>query len=144
MIKKLAKTILIFISILLLVPPVYSGIFRWQVLKNENFTVFYKPQHEDTAFDIIQSLEHYRPEVKKLTGNKLSNVPIVLSDIGTISNGLANPVLKNIQIFNYPPTVNPLMNSIENWPLLVAKHEYIHLMHLHYQPLQMISISSFE
>ncbi|UCG92215.1 MAG: hypothetical protein JSV97_00465, partial [candidate division WOR-3 bacterium] len=76
------------------------------------------------------NLEYYRQEFVDLTGNDTRNIPVVIEDVGTMSNGLANPVFYNIHIFTYPPGFGSSLEGIESWYRLVSVHEYVHIAHL--------------
>ncbi|UCG93416.1 MAG: hypothetical protein JSV97_06885, partial [candidate division WOR-3 bacterium] len=66
--------------------------FDWKTLKTENFTVIYKSEYYWEAMQTLENLEYYRQEFVDLTGNDTRNIPVVIEDVGTMSNGLANPV----------------------------------------------------
>jgi hypothetical protein len=104
--------------------------FDWKTLKTENFTVIYNSEYYWEAIQTLQNLEYYRQEIVDLTGNDTRNVPVVIEDLGTMSNGFADPFLYNIHIFTYPPGFGSSLEGIENWYRTVSVHEYTHIAHL--------------
>ncbi|MDI6840318.1 MAG: hypothetical protein QMD71_05670 [bacterium] len=105
------------------------GWLDWKSVKTDNFTVIYKPGYEWEATEVLNNLEYYRSEVTALTGNRPKHLPIVIEDIGTVSNGMADPIFNNIHIYTYPPS-GIFASSTENWYRLVSLHEYTHMCHL--------------
>ena len=114
---------------LLLLPAVCLGATDWQVLKTEYFTVFYPSDLEEVAQEILQTLEFYRPEVEKLTGNRKHHLPIVVDDFGVSANGLAQPFFYHVHLFWYPPKAG-MLGTVEDWYTLVAVHEYTHILQM--------------
>ncbi|GAH93483.1 unnamed protein product, partial [marine sediment metagenome] len=104
--------------------------FDWKTLKTENFTVIYNSEYYWEAIQTLQNLEYYRQGVIDLTGNNTRNIPVVIEDLGTMSNGFADPFLYNIHIFTYPPGFGSSLEGIENWYRTVSVHEYTHIAHL--------------
>lgn len=104
--------------------------FDWQSIKTKNFTVFYKPGYEYEARQALKNLEYYRQKVIDLTGNETHNLPVVIEDIGTQSNGFANPLFYNIHIFTYWPGFGSSSGGVEDWYRTVGVHEYTHIGHL--------------
>ncbi len=103
--------------------------FDWQVIKTENFTVIYKSGYEYEAIHSLKNLEYYYQKINALTGNKPGRLPVVIEDIGTSSNGYANPFFHNIHIFTYPPGFEYYLEGIEDWHRLVSLHEFTHIAH---------------
>ncbi len=91
--------------------------------------MFYTKGNEDQAQELLKILEHYRRSVENLTGNRIRKLPVVIEDIGDLSNGFANPVFKSIHLFTYPPSEGELQ-FMQNWWGLVGVHEYTHMLHL--------------
>ncbi len=99
----------------------------WLTLKTEHFTVFYKPEHETEARQVLETLEYYRPQVETLCGNEAFHFPIVIDDLGIMVNGFSDPVNSNIHLFRYSP--GPWAGT-ENWWTLAGVHEYTHQLSL--------------
>ncbi len=116
--------LLIFISLSINV----FGWSDWKTIKTEHFTILYKSEYENQAWEVLKTMEHYRPQVEKLTGNKAKHLPMVIEDVGTLTNGMANPIFYNIHLFTYPPSGS--LAFTQNWWSLVGVHEYTHLLHL--------------
>jgi len=104
--------------------------FDWQVIKTENFTIIYKPGYEWEAYQSLKNLEYYRKNVVALTGNDTRNLPVVIEDIGTSSNGFANPIFYNIHFFIYPPGSGSYLEGIEDWYRILSVHEFTHIAHM--------------
>lgn len=102
---------------------------EWRTLNTEHFTVFYPAGYEAAAWDALETLEHYRPFVEGLVGNTAYHLPVVIEDLGTVTNGFTNPVFYNVHLFPYSPAGGEL-GFTENWWRLVGVHEYTHLLHL--------------
>lgn len=105
------------------------GLGDWKTLKTDNFKVIYKPGYEWEANEAMKNLEYYREKINTLTGNSPKYFPIVIEDIGTIPNGMADPVFHSIHIYTYPPGGNDI-GGTQNWYRQVALHEYTHICHL--------------
>lgn len=105
------------------------GWSNWKTLKTKNFVVFYKPEKEYQARELLSIIEYHRPRVERLTGNSRKKLPLVIEDVGALSNGFADPVFKRVVVYPYSPSDSEL-RFIENWPELVGVHEYTHMLHL--------------
>lgn len=126
--KNFNKLLLAFI-LLFLLPTAASGNSKWRTLKTERFTVFYSRGHEADAWQVLQTLEYYRPQVEELCGNEAFHFPVVIDDVGTFTNGFSNPQFNQIHLFTYPPSgLSDL--PVENWWGLVGVHEYTHQLSL--------------
>ncbi|MEO0096244.1 MAG: hypothetical protein ABIL66_10195 [candidate division WOR-3 bacterium] len=104
--------------------------FDWKILKTDNFTIIYKPGYEYEAFQTLNNLEYYRENVVNLTGNNPRNLPIVIEDIGILSNGYADPFFYNLHIFTNPPNFDYYLEGVEDWFRNVSVHEFTHIAHL--------------
>jgi hypothetical protein len=104
--------------------------FDWKTLKTEHFTIIYKAEYQWEAYQTLRNLEYYRANIVDLTGNDTRSVPVVIEDLGTLSNGFADPFLYNIHIFTYPPGFGSSLEGVENWYRTVSIHEYTHICHL--------------
>ncbi len=102
----------------------------WKTLKTEQFTVIHKPGYQWEALQTLENLEYYRQRIVDLTGSDTRNVPVVVENVGTMSNGFADPFLYNIHIFTYPPGLGHSLEGIESWYRSVSVHEYTHIAHL--------------
>ena len=103
--------------------------FDWETIKTDNFTVFYKHQDKTLARRTLAELEAARPLGELITGNKITGVPIVIENAGSIVNGATDPIFYRINIYFTPPTTGGL-GFTQSWPRAVGFHEYIHLLHL--------------
>lgn len=126
--KKAGLIIMIAVGLLLL-PTVCLGGTKWQALKTESFTVFYPSGLEEVAREVLLTLEFYRPEVEKITGNRHQHLPIVIDDFGIAPNGLAQPIFRYIHLFWYPPKAG-MLGTVEDWNTFVAIHEYTHILQM--------------
>lgn len=99
----------------------------WRTVKTDNFIVYYLPGYEQQARQVLAIMEEYRPQVEALTGNKVRYFPVVLEDVGMVSNGFTNPVLPSIHLYRASPR-SP--TGVENWWAYVGVHEYTHALHL--------------
>jgi len=106
------------------------GWFDWKTLKTDDFTVIYKESHYWEAQHTLQNLYHYGGSAQGIIGGDLRNLPVVIEDVGAVSNGFANPIFHNAHVFTHPPGFSYHLEGIENWYRTVAIHEYAHILHL--------------
>ncbi|MEO0106469.1 MAG: hypothetical protein ABIL46_03985 [candidate division WOR-3 bacterium] len=104
--------------------------FDWKVIKTENYTVIYKPGYEYEALHTLKNLEYYRKNVVRLTGNNPRIVPVVIEDMGILSNGYTDPFFYNIHVFINPPNFDYYLEGIEDWFRNVSVHEFTHIAHM--------------
>jgi hypothetical protein len=104
--------------------------FDWKTLKTEDFTVIYKDEYYGEALNTLYNLEYYKSNIQKIVGGGQRNLPVVIEDIGALSNGFADPIFHNVHIFTHAPGFGYRMEGIENWYRVVAVHEYAHILHL--------------
>src|SRR4030042_182776 len=104
--------------------------FDWQVIKTDNFTIFHKPGYQWEANEFLINLEYYRNAAREMTGNDARPVYVVVEDIGSYSNGIADPFLGKMQVFTYPDNITELMSLQQSWHRAVAYHELIHILHM--------------
>ena len=84
---------------LLLVLCAYPGFGLWKALKTESFTVFYPAGFKFQARQALEILEYYKGYAQKLAGSRGRLVAVVLQDLGTESNGLADPIFRRIHLY---------------------------------------------
>jgi hypothetical protein len=106
------------------------GWFDWQVIKDNDFTVMYKPGYEWEALQTLAAADKCRARVWQLTGSRPAHLPLVIEDIGTSTNGFADPVFYSVHVFTYPPAAGSSLEGIEDWYRLVTAHEYTHIAHM--------------
>lgn len=106
------------------------GWFNWKTLKTEDFTIIYKDGYYWEALHTLQNLHHYQNNVQTIIGHRVRNLPVVIEDVGALSNGFANPVFHNVHIFTRPPDFAYRLEGIESWYRTVAVHEYAHILHM--------------
>jgi hypothetical protein len=104
--------------------------FNWKTVKSDNFTIMYRPGYSWEARQSLETLEYYRASVVDLTGNDTRTVPIVIEDLGTMSNAYADPLFYNIHFFTYPHTSGYALEGSESWYRSALVHEYIHIAHM--------------
>ena len=125
--KFICISVLLVVSILL--PSPSHAFLGWQSLKTDHFTVFYRSGYEKEAWRVLEALERNRVKLQELTGYEISHIPIVIQDIGTESNGLANPISQSITIFTYPPSAGSF-GYVQDWWIDVTTHEHTHILTL--------------
>jgi hypothetical protein len=127
---KIVKVVFVFITLLIVSVSTVSTVYAWPdwlTIKTEHFTVFYKPNHQDEAKQVLQTLEHYRPQVEKLCGNEEFHVSIVIDETGIYVNGFDDPLNSRIHLFRSHAGG---WAGTENWWSLVGVHEYTHELSL--------------
>lgn len=125
--NKLISSVIIF-----LFPITSFSWVNWKTLETDKFQIIYKPGYELSAKECLKVLEYYRKDAVNLTGHNLGKIPIVIEDIGTMSNGLTDYIFRNIHLFTYPPESFSEIAHGENWWRMVGIHEYMHMAHLTY------------
>lgn len=115
---------LLLVLLVLTALPVFA--LSWHTLKTDHFTIFYAPGYEGQAFQLLETMEYYRPKVEKLTGNSARNFPITIEDVGVEANGFMDPWQPTIHVYAGMPTAP---QSMENW-WAVGVHEYTHALHM--------------
>ena len=106
------------------------GWFNWETLKTDDFTLIYKKEYYWEAIHALHNLEYYKDNVRELIGNGQRNLPVVIEDVGAVSNGFANPVFHNVHVFTHAPGFAHRIQGIESWYRTVTVHEYAHILHL--------------
>ena len=122
---------LILITFILIISSNQVFALEWKKYESEHFIVFYPVNLESQARESIYFLEKERPDVGKLTGNKIKGkIPIVIEDRGQFTNGFADPINNKIGIFTYPPGSYSSLSGYENWFRLLNTHELTHMGHM--------------
>lgn len=106
------------------------GWFDWKTMKTDDFTVIYKDGYEWAAMHTLLNLHYYGGDVRAIVGDGLRNLPLVIEDVGAVSNGFANPIFYNIHIFTRPQDFSYRLEGVESWYRAVVLHEYTHMLHL--------------
>ena len=104
--------------------------FNWQTLKTDDFTIIYKKEYYWEAVHTLQQLEYYKKDVQDIIGDEHRHLPVVIEDVGALSNGFANPIFHNVHIFTHTPGFSYHLEGLESWYRTVAVHEYAHILHL--------------
>lgn len=119
-----------FICIALLLFPVISFCLGgWKTLSSDHFIVYHQKGYEQSAVNLLKTLEAHREFASELCGNTRGKIPIQIEDIGAMANGYANPVGNKISVFTHFPTDGALAN-LEDWWTMVGVHEYIHILQM--------------
>ncbi|HOD18534.1 MAG TPA: hypothetical protein PLF50_06525 [Candidatus Cloacimonadota bacterium] len=118
------KAILVLFTIIMLPSFVFAWA-DWNSISNSHFRIYYKDNWNAEAEKALRTLEHYRPQLEKLTGNSKGRIPFTIEDMGAMSNGYTDPVGTRISLFAYQPTKDELACG-EDWWQMVACHEYAH------------------
>ena len=116
--------------LLFLLPGLLPAWTDWQTLQGPHFQVIYRSGYDWEARQAYSILEGYRQRVSDLTGGKPGRTPVVIEDLGTLSNGSTDPVFGSIHLFTYPPDASSEIGFGQNWWRMVGVHEYIHMAHL--------------
>lgn len=106
------------------------GWFDWKTMKTDDFMAVYKDGYEFEALHTLQILHYYKAQTESMIGPYETSLPVVIEDVGALSNGFANPVFRNIHIFTHAPGFSYRLEGIESWYRTVAVHEYAHIAHL--------------
>lgn len=123
------KAKLIFIFIALFISIDAFSFWGYDIIKTQNFVLFFPKYNLKTAETTLNSLEHYRSLIEDITGNSQKHIPIIIENAGMIANGYANPIYTRISIFDHHPSLGELQN-MENWLTGVSIHEYTHILQM--------------
>ena len=120
--------IFVLISIFLISMPVSALVSDWNVLKTDNFEVFYPDTYYHYAEETLYYLEKYREEMIQLTGNDDDfKTRVVIEDEGLLSNGYAMINDRKIGLYTNTPSSYFPLSSNESWLASTAIHEFVHI-----------------
>lgn len=117
------------ILLILIIPVMLCAWADWQSVANQHFRIFFKDGWEDEALKVLKTLEHYRPQMERMTGNTLGRIPFTIEDMGNMPNGYTDIYGERIALFAYPPTTDDLAVG-EDWWQMVSCHEYLHMLQI--------------
>ena len=132
-IQKMTKTIIQLITAVLFTLSTTFGInyLDWKVKETTHYKLYFPPDLEYKANDLLIKLEHYRPYVTSFTGHLPQKASIVLEDVGDMPNGFVNPATEQTFLWSTGPSstglAGQMMSQHENWLSLVSLHELTHL-----------------
>ncbi|HHU62366.1 MAG TPA: hypothetical protein GXZ55_10510 [Natronincola sp.] len=124
------KKVALILLILLISFSVFNGngiANGWQSLNTQYFTIFYLPGFEEHAKEVLGILESYRPRLEQLTNNRRMHLPVVIDDVGMMSNGFADSLFYRSHLYWYPMAG---LGAVEDWMTMVSIHEYAHILHM--------------
>ncbi|QTA37626.1 hypothetical protein JYK00_07800 [Thermosipho ferrireducens] len=106
--------------------------------------IFYPEGYKNIAILVGNIFENIRKQVIELVGNDPGRVHFIIEDKGTISNGIANPIIhKTITLYVWPPeNWFYLELPIEDWYRYLIIHEFTHIAHLTLQSKNMTLLSN--
>lgn len=119
----------IFFISLIFVFQVLHSITSWQALTSERFTVIYPAGYQEQAYETISAMEHYADKVHALVDYTPRRTVIVLEDSGSIANGYADFINREIHLYVSSPADDELL-GFRDWIAMVGVHEYTHHCHL--------------
>ena len=96
----------------------------------ERFTVYYKEGYKEEAKIALSYLEKYYSHCDSITGNSVEHLVVVIEDIGTLSNGFADPIAPTIHLFTNVPYPDFHFGTMRSWWRTVCLHEYTHISHM--------------
>lgn len=102
---------------------------NWQQLKTEHFRIIFPGTEDSLAFRTASILEAQYPKAVELSGGKLKNFPVIISNYNDLSNGFVTP--NNFRSeFDAAPfkgkSINPRSGD---WFEAVLPHELLHATH---------------
>lgn len=116
---------LLFLLFLFTTFQAFGNIYNWNVIKKDNFSVFYPNGYEERAKEALYFLIETEKEVQKISGNyKKRDVKVVLEDAGIYANGYADPLNYKISFFLSGLSIK-FYNY--NWLKELAIHEHTHI-----------------
>lgn len=102
-----------------------SGL-NWQQLKTDHFRIIYPAANDSLAYRTAKILEQQYPKTVELTGGKLKNFPVILSNYNDLSNGFVTPLNFRSE-FDIAPFKGKSINPASgDWLEAVLPHELLH------------------
>ena len=102
---------------------------NWQQLKTPHFRIIFPKGEDSLAYKTGLILEQQYPIASKLTGGKLTNFPVVLSNYNDLSNGFVTSYNFRSE-FDLAPFKGKAINPRSgNWMEAVLPHELLHATH---------------
>ena len=96
-------------------------------LGDERFTIFYPVGYKQEARITLYYLKKYYKHADRLTGGRVKHLTVVIEDIGSISNGYANPLVPTVKLFTNIPYPDFHFGTMRSWWRTVSLHEYTHI-----------------
>lgn len=102
---------------------------NWQQLKTPHFRVIFPASEDSLAYRTAMILEDQYPKAAALSGGKLKNFPVILTNYNDLSNGFVTP--NNFRSeFDAAPFKGKLINPRSgDWLEAVVPHELLHATH---------------
>lgn len=102
---------------------------NWQQLSTSHFNIVF-PQGEDSvAWQTARILESQYPEAQQLTGGRLRNFPVILTNYNDRANGFVTSLHFRSEI-DIPPIRGKALNpQTGGWLQNVVPHELVHALH---------------
>lgn len=127
---------ILFSALALLVLPITAtaGIFDWQYIATQNYTVMYPARLEAMAYKSLYTLIRHRDTVARISGNptltaKGLAIPTIIEDNGVEANGSADPITGKLTFMpSNPGPYSPLL--ADNWLEELVTHEQFHMAQL--------------
>lgn len=102
---------------------------NWQQLKTPHFRIIFPSGEDSLAYKAGLILEQQYPNASELTGGKLKNFPIVLSNYNDLSNGFVTSFNFRSE-FDLAPFKGKAINPRSgDWMEAVLPHELLHATH---------------
>jgi hypothetical protein len=106
---------------------------QWETLRTAHFTVMFPATTREWATDLAARLEPMRDAVATAVEHvPRRRVTILIDDPFTVANGFALPFIGSptIVLWPDPPTPESDIANFDQWPPLLATHEFTHIAHL--------------
>ncbi|MBR9916363.1 hypothetical protein GYB29_01420 [bacterium] len=102
---------------------------NWQQLKTEHFRIIFPESEDSLAFRTAAILENQYPKAVELSGGKLKNFPVIISNYNDLSNGFVTS--NNFRSeFDAAPLKGKSINPRSgDWFEAVLPHELLHATH---------------
>ncbi len=130
LLKKLSAIIAIFLFLICVLFPLSLSARRWSTLKTDKYMIFYEEPYSYRAWEILTYLETQGYLLEEQFDNSFERLPIIIKDVGMLTNGFADPIYHKITVFPHEPDSRSSISFGENWNRDVIIHEYVHMLHL--------------
>ena len=109
-----------------LYPTIYRPPVEWMELKTDHFQIIYPKGEERWAKKAGRIMEAQFDSTKKLMGNNLNNMPLILNNYNARSNGFVTSLNFRMEVDMVPAKGKSLNPRTGGWFENVLPHEMIH------------------
>ncbi len=128
--KKITALLFIFFILAPTLQAGYDPSWKWQTLKNDQFTIYYPEGYEETAYHIYGLSNQVYDSVNGYLGVEPRNCPVVINPGTDLFNGFYSPLPNRISLYETPLANLSYFGPDEDPALGLFIHEYAHFSHI--------------